>query len=102
MDDNTFYDIFHDEYMELNEDFIVLAVPEDTVQVEIAATIYIDGKLKRVARVMGFPEVRAAFKEANDGYMPSDAIFSLRPMGEEKVTALVEKYLTKERFGKCE
>lgn len=84
------------EYMTLEEDFIVLAVPTDTVSVDIIATIYIDGGLQTVTKTMGFAEVRDAFKEANDGYMPSDALFSLRPMGEEKVTALVKKYLDRE------
>lgn len=81
----------------LDEDFIVLAVPSDTVEVKITATIYADGKIERVEKTMNFREVRRAMKEANDGYIPSDAVFTLRPLGEEKITALVKKYLEEEK-----
>lgn len=81
--------------IELENDFIVLAVPADAVEVEINATVYLDGALQKVTRKMSFHEVRAAIKEANDGYIPSDAVFSLAPMGEDKITALVKKYMDK-------
>lgn len=81
------------ELIDLDEDFIVLAVPTNTVEVTIEATIFINGKLERVAKTMDFAEVKAAFKEAEDGYIPSDAVFTLAPTKEEKITDLVRKYL---------
>ena len=85
-----------EQIVELENSFIVLAVPSDTVEVEITATVYMDGKLQKVKRTMGFGEVREAMKEAEDGYIPSDAVFTLAPMGEEKITEIVRKY--KERM----
>ena len=85
-----------EQIVELENSFIVIAVPSDTVEVEITATVYMDGKLQKVKRTMGFGEVREAMKEAEDGYIPSDAVFTLAPMGEEKITEIVRKY--KERM----
>lgn len=83
------------EIVELDEDFIVIAVPVDTVELKLTAKIYSDGELQTVEKVMPFQEVRAAMKEANDGYIPSDAVFTLAPLGREKITALVDRYLEK-------
>ena len=81
------------ELIELEEDFIVIAVPADTVEIEIKSKFYSQGKLQEVARTMDFPEVRAMFKEAQDGYIPSNAIFSLVDPGKSKALRLVEEYL---------
>ena len=83
------------EMINLEDVFIVLAIPADTVEVEICATVYLDGELKKVSRKMPFNEVREAIKEADDGYIPSDAVFSLVPMGEDKIAALIKKYMDK-------
>ena len=80
------------DFMELDEDFIVLAVPSDAVEIDITATIFTDGELKHVTKHMDFREIREAFKEANEGYIPSNALFSLVPIGEDKITDLVRKY----------
>lgn len=85
-----------EEIMSLDEEFIVLAIPADTVEVDITATIYTGGKLQRVSKKMDFSDVRDAMKEAESGYIPSDAVFSLTPVGQEKLEALVKKYLDKE------
>ena len=81
------------EIIELDSGFIVLTVPSDTVEVEITATVYMNGKLQKVKRTMEFPEVREAMQEAEDGYIPSDAVFSLTPLPEEKITEIVKRYM---------
>ena len=81
------------EFMELAQEFIVLAIPDDTVELVINAKIYVGHELREVTRKMDFPEVRAAIREAQNGYIPSDALFSLVPTGRDKITDLVEKYM---------
>ena len=81
-----------EDFLTLDEEFIVLAVPADTVDVDIKAKIYHNGELCKVKKHMDFNEVRSAFAEAESGYIPSDALFSLTPVGEEKMLELVRKY----------
>ena len=82
--------------VELEQDFIVLAIPKDTVEVEITAKVWHDGEVINVGNKMSFDEVRAAFKEAWEGYIPEDAIFTLNPYYDKtKLEQLVGKYLAK-------
>ena len=78
--------------LELENDFIVLAIPVNTVDLEIRAKVMIDGELVPVMRTMRLDEIREAFKEAEHGYIPSDAVFSLTPLGELELERLKEKY----------
>ena len=80
------------EEIELPQEYIVLAIPDSTVEVTINAKVYYDGEIHKVTRVMDFNEVRDAIKEAQDGYIPSDAIFSLTPLGEKRLNELQERY----------
>ena len=80
------------EEIELPQEYIVLAIPDSTVEVTINANVYYDGEIHKVTRVMDFNEVRDAIKEAQDGYIPSDAIFSLTPLGEKRLNELQERY----------
>lgn len=79
------------EIIELENEFIVLAVPKSTVEVTISAKIYHDGKRQDVHRTMGLDEVREAFKEAEQGYIPSDAVFALTPLGKKCAEDLIQK-----------
>ena len=79
------------EIIELENEFIVLAVPKNTVEVTIFAKIYHNGELQDVHRTMDFQEVREAFKEAEQGYIPSDAVFTLTPLGKKYVEELIQK-----------
>ena len=81
------------ESVELEEEFIVLAVPADTVEIEIKSKFYFDGEICEAYKTIGFPEVRQMFQEARDGYIPSNAVFSIRKMGKDKVEELVRKYI---------
>ncbi len=64
-------------YVNLEEGFIVLAIPSTTVEVYISAKVWHNGEVITVGRTMPFEEVRAAFQEAEQGYIPSDTVFSL-------------------------
>lgn len=76
----------------LNEEFIVLAIPSSTIEVEIKAKVWEDGKVLDVSKTMSIDEVRAAIKEAQDSYIPSDAIFTLTELGREELEILKAKY----------
>lgn len=76
------------------EEFIVLAIPASTVEVTISAKVWHDGEVVEVKRTMPFDEVRDAIKEAQEGYIPSDAIFVLNPdISKSKLEKLVQSYL---------
>ena len=78
--------------VELENEFIVLAIPSSSVQVEITATIFEDGELHKCHRVMDMQEVRDAIQEAKDGYIPSDAVFTLTDLGRQELERLKERY----------
>jgi len=80
--------------VELSEEFIVLAIPATTVEVTISAKVWCDGEVVEVKRTMPFDEVRGAIKEAQEGYIPSDAIFVLnKNAASGKIEQLVQTYL---------
>lgn len=80
------------ESIELQQEFIVLAIPATTTKVKIEAEIYHNGELIEVSKTMDFGEVRAAIKEAQECYMPSDTVFALTDLGRAELERLKEKY----------
>ena len=71
------------ETVELQQEYAVLSIPASTLELTVTAKIYINGELHSVSSKLDFEEVRDAIKEAKEGYIPSDAIFSLTPLGEK-------------------
>lgn len=84
------------DYMTLDEEFIALAIPDDTVEIDITAKIYFNHELHEVTKHMDFPEVRAAIREAKKGYIPSNALFCLRKTGRDKIEDLLDRYMNEE------
>ena len=82
--------------LELPQEFIVLAIPDTTVDLDIRATVIDNGEPIRVGKSMDFREVRDAIREALNGYIPSDAVFTLTPTREEKLRELIERYAFRE------
>lgn len=80
------------EEVELPQDFIVLAIPSATCEVYIEASVFADGELHKVHTTLEFNEVREAIKEAQNGYIPSDAIFQITPLGEKTLEELKARY----------
>lgn len=82
------------EYVELETEFIVLAIPQSTVEVTISAKVWDNSKVTTVERTMPFNEVRDAFREAEEGYTPSNAVYVLNPdISKSKLELLIKKYL---------
>lgn len=78
--------------IELEQEFIVIAIPATTVKLSIEAEVYDNGKVIQVGRDMDFGEVRAAISEARACYIPSDTVFTLTDVGREYLEKLKEKY----------
>lgn len=80
--------------VELSESFIVLAIPSSTVEVTISAKVWNGDKVVEVQKTMPFSEVREAIKEAEEGYIPSDALFVLNTdVSKSEMEKLVQSYL---------
>lgn len=89
-----------DEYLCLEDEFIVLAIPSTTVEVEITAKIWNNGEVMTVKRTMPFQEVRAAFDEAREGYIPYDSVYILNEdYDKSKLERLLKKYCGEEEDG---
>ena len=76
--------------IELFEEYAVIALPEDAVEVEIKAKLYKDGEIVEVGKTMNMQELRMAFQEAKDWYIPSDAVFSLTDKGRAMLDGRVD------------
>lgn len=88
------------ETVNLSEEFIVLAIPSSTIEVEIKAKVWHEGKVLDVSKTMSVEEVREAIKEAQNGYIPSDAVFTLTDLGREELEQLRARY-SGEEDGLC-
>ena len=68
----------HRKTIELNESYAVLSLPTETVEIELTAHVYHDGKIITVEREYLMEEVREAFKSAEEDYFAPVDIWSLR------------------------
>ena len=66
-----------DDRIRLDEDFIVLTIPRNTIELRMLMQVYIDGTVVPVTKDMDMHEVREAFKKAADGYIDEDDEFVL-------------------------
>lgn len=69
--------------IELMNDYVVLTIPQNSVEVTITAKVYLDGEVFDVERKMNMQEIRAAVKEAETIYIPPDARFMLTDVGKK-------------------
>ncbi len=82
--------------LDLPQEFIVLCIPESTMELEINAKIYMDGEICEVSSHMNHKEVRDAIADAYKNYIPDDALFMLAPTKEEKLKNLLDRYAQRE------
>ena len=82
-----------DEYLELESNYAVIELPALAIEAEITAKIYLDDEIKTVSRTMDLVELKKAFKEAEDGYIPSDATFTLTEKGRALAEQLKHEWL---------
>jgi Glu-tRNA(Gln) amidotransferase subunit E-like FAD-binding protein len=69
----------------LNEKNIVIAIPEDTVEVTVTARVLLEGRLVTVEKKMTPSEIREAFNDADENYLDPDATFQLKQYPEADI-----------------
>ena len=67
--------------IELEQQYAVISIPVNTVELKICAKIYLDGEIKEVHTDYDMAGVKNAVDEAEQGYIPSDATFCLTDNG---------------------
>lgn len=82
--------------LDLKQEFVVLGIPDSTLELVINAKIYMNGEICDVTHHMDYEEVRDAIDDAKRNYIPDDALFMLAPTKEEKLRDLLERYAVKE------
>ena len=75
--------------IELEQQYAVISIPVNTVELKICAKIYLDGEIKEVHTDYDMAGVKNAVDEAEQGYIPSDAKFVLAPKG-QKIAELMD------------
>lgn len=81
--------------VELMEKYMVLAAPENSLEVTISAKVWHNGQVIEVHKTMDLEEIRAAFKDADNNYIPEDAVFTLTPLGKAQLEKLRSEQLAK-------
>ena len=85
----------HRNGIELKESYMVLAVPTTAMEITITAKVWANDEVLEVNKTMPFEEIREAFKEADECYIPSNAIFTLSDIGREQLEQLKTEQLAK-------
>lgn len=67
--------------VELEQQYAVIGIPANTVEFTIIASVYLDGDIKKFQSVFNMADVNKAVREAERGYIPEDATFSLTEKG---------------------
>lgn len=75
--------------IELNEKWAVIGLPEEAVEVEITAKVYVNGEIVNFGKRLNMKELREAFQEAEDGYIPSYATFQITDEGRKYLEGLL-------------
>ena len=75
--------------IELEQQYAVISIPVNTVELTVTAKIYDHRELKTVNTTYDMAGVKNAVDEAEQGYIPSDAKFVLAPKG-QKIAELMD------------
>ena len=79
MDNN----IDNSEYLEVLTSRAMVYIPDNTVELELLATIYEGGEIKRVRTILGLHEVQNALRDAFENYSEPDDRYVLTDLGRE-------------------
>ena len=81
------------EIVELDNQWAIIEIPENCVELTLQCTVYLDGKLQTVMRTMSMKEIKEAFGEyevaEECGYIPPNAVFSLTEEGKKYAEELI-------------
>lgn len=81
--------------IELEQEYAIVSIPQNTVELTIFAKVYLDGEIKTVTTKYGMSEVREAIEEAEQGYIPSDGKYVLTEKG-KRVAELIDNGMSYE------
>ena len=65
----------------LEEARAMIYIPKDSVEIELNATIYVDGEIIKVGRKLDMEECQKAIRDAALNYMEDDDVFVLTDKG---------------------
>ncbi len=69
------------EYIELTNHRAMIEIPENSVEVQMIISVYVDGEIKKVSVTLDQKMIREAFRKADDGYIDEDDRFVLTENG---------------------
>ena len=73
--------------VELTNEYAIVEIPENCIELTLECKVYLDGKLQTVMRTMDMNAIREAFGEYEAaeecGYIPPNAIFTLTEKGKD-------------------
>ena len=74
---------YENNEIELCEDYAVIMLPENSVEVRLEVKVFENGELMTVQKTMDFGDIRQAFKMGEEDLFPSDAVYQLTDRGRE-------------------
>ena len=81
------------EIVELDNQYAIVEIPENCVELTLQCKVFLDGKIQTVMRTMDMNAIREAFDEYKDaeecGYIPPNAIFTLTEEGKKYAEELM-------------
>lgn len=72
------------EYLELEQNYAVIDLPKNAVEVELNVKVYHEGKIRKVGRTLNMEDIREAFYKAEEGYIDPDTLFYATNMPNEE------------------
>ena len=63
------------EYLELQEHRAMIYLPENAVDIEVIAKVFVDGDVHKVSKKYNMSDIREMFRKADDGYIDDDDRF---------------------------
>lgn len=83
------------EIIELDNQYAIVEIPENCVELTLQCTVFLDGKLQTVMRTMSMKDIKEAFGEyqvaEECGYIPPNAVFTLTEKGKDYANWLDEQ-----------
>lgn len=81
------------EIVELDNQWAIVEIPENCVELTLLCKVFLDGKLQPVMRTMDMKAIREAFEEyaaaEECGYIPPNAVFTLTEEGKRYAEGLM-------------
>ena len=81
------------EIVELTNQYAIVEIPENCVELTLQCKVFLDGKIQTVMRTMSMKEIKEAFAEyevaEECGYIPPNAVVTLTEEGKRYAEELM-------------